>query len=452
MKIPIVFSLLFLVSTHAIALDGLQILSDMGDNTWIKIPVQGSQQGPYEGHSNIVVDLDNNRVYNYGSDTHGDNTNSIWYFELSDFTWHQVYPDDLLSAYVKVTSPVLGSGEYWPATNTGHPVSSHTFDGARYIPGKNCILVLQSCPHHNIGATLGSGSQPTAWLFDCGALTWTLLKNDVAPNAAIYCMIGTAPDGQTTIASITSKTYLFDWSDSTWNEITTTGDRPATYHMAMEYDTYDEKFVALGGSANYTYKTFDAGTNVWTQVESPGEGPNMNGTNVGYDTLNKVMIAHVVDGSSTFSNPSGDAATLVRSSVTAVWDTVKKTTRGDSLPPHYGFCFKAEYDMRNNVFYYMSRRDIWAYRYKRDPMTSEEGGNRGEDPFEISVWPNPFSSGTVFKINCRLKIYNLAGQKVADFGKKEKIYWNAAGQPAGVYIARMIMGNQSVEKKLFLIR
>jgi hypothetical protein len=151
-------------------------------------------------------------------------------------------------------------------------------------------------------------------------------------------------------------------------------------------------------------------------------------------------VAHVADNSSTFSNPSGNAATLVRHSETGVWDTMLTTLRGDTVPPHYGFSFRAEYDMRNNVFYFLTRRssstsDIWAYRYKNAPSAAVKSAETPDGNMKLSVSPNPFCrtvSIVLENIEGPFRIFNVSGKRVASgYG-----LWTPGNLPPGLYMVR----------------
>lgn len=367
----------FFATAALYALDGLAVLRDIPDNTWVQLAVQGDSTAPGQGHCNITVDCDSQRVFLYGSDTHGSNYNETWYFNLRDFTWHQLYPQDPTTVFRKVTSPVLPADKYWPVCSTAtgvHPMASHTFDGMRYVPGKSAVLMFENCPHNGNPVTvLGAGAVGTSWILDTKTLQWKLLTNAISPEPGIIGKIGVMPDGSRTIGCADG-TYEFNWADSTWVLLTTTGPGPTTYHNAIEYDTYQGKFVVYGGSGAFDRNSFDPATRTWALMDSSAIGPSMNGTNIGYDTLNKVLVAMAVEEAQYgFSNPSGRSVTWVRGA-DGVWRPVKSTAAGDTLPPHYGFSFKCDYDLANNVTYFMTGNQLWAYRFKSKATVDKEKG------------------------------------------------------------------------------
>jgi hypothetical protein len=365
--------------------DGLSLLNNLPDNTWIRLNQDGMIDPPRQTvHGSITVDTARNRVYLYGSDTHGESdNNSIWYFDLPTLTWNWVYADDATSTYIKDTGAPLADGDFWAKTTTGHPVPSHVFDAMRYIPGRNAILVLQ-WPTHNdtVKDILGSAGAYALWMFHTDTLQWQLVRQ-LMPYAGFtlgendypwYARLGTTPDGSNTVLSLTGKTLSFDWNTMTFNLYNTSGTPPVdNYHSGIEYDTYLQKFIVTGGPGESPVKTYavDPATLTWSVLDTAGVPP-LTGANIGYDTVNQVLIAHAVNGSNSFDNPSGAADTWVRVSATGVWTRMLSSAIGDTVPPHFGFGFRGEYDMKHNVFYFVGERayenspatDIWAYRYK----------------------------------------------------------------------------------------
>jgi hypothetical protein len=77
----------------------------------------------------------------------------------------------------------------------------------------------------------------------------------------------------------------------------------------------------------------------------------------------------------------------------------------------------------------------------------------------LRVAPNPFYGSTMIRIDCRLKnvdcrlkIFNLSGQKAADLKARESLWWNATNQPAGIYIARLNIGKEIIKKQLIILK
>ncbi|MCP4650479.1 MAG: T9SS type A sorting domain-containing protein [PVC group bacterium] len=92
---------------------------------------------------------------------------------------------------------------------------------------------------------------------------------------------------------------------------------------------------------------------------------------------------------------------------------------------------------------------------------------RGNLPksFELSQnYPNPFNPSTNIafalptKSNVKLEIFNLLGQKVADLAQGQmeagyhEVTWNANNTPSGVYFYRIITDEQSLTRKMMLLK
>ncbi len=87
------------------------------------------------------------------------------------------------------------------------------------------------------------------------------------------------------------------------------------------------------------------------------------------------------------------------------------------------------------------------------------------DEFElIQNYPNPFNPTTTIafslpeKMNVRLDIYNVLGQNVKTLVDDEltagqhEIVWDAADAPSGVYFYRLSVKNESITKKMILLK
>jgi len=90
-----------------------------------------------------------------------------------------------------------------------------------------------------------------------------------------------------------------------------------------------------------------------------------------------------------------------------------------------------------------------------------------ERPSEISLsqnYPNPFNPSTNISFELpqagivQLKIYNLLGQEVANLvdgrmnSGNHSVNFDASQFSSGVYIYRLAAGNQSITKKMMLIK
>jgi hypothetical protein len=89
--------------------------------------------------------------------------------------------------------------------------------------------------------------------------------------------------------------------------------------------------------------------------------------------------------------------------------------------------------------------------------------------FSLSVNPNPFKSSTTINYSMddnsesqssfiKLTIYNLAGQKVTTLVDQSRspgrysVCWEASGLASGIYFARLNIGDNSITKKIVLVK
>ena len=102
---------------------------------------------------------------------------------------------------------------------------------------------------------------------------------------------------------------------------------------------------------------------------------------------------------------------------------------------------------------------------KKSTGIDDELNNNLPQVFELSQnYPNPFNPSTKIsfalptKTNVRLEIFNLLGQKVANLAQGEmeagyhEVNWNAGSSPSGVYFYRLITDEQSLTRKMMLLK
>jgi hypothetical protein len=89
-------------------------------------------------------------------------------------------------------------------------------------------------------------------------------------------------------------------------------------------------------------------------------------------------------------------------------------------------------------------------------------GNRNNKTNRISInnFPNPFSHSTVISFNLSnmdnavLAIYNLQGELVEIYDNLNGnfVEWDATGNNAGTYIAKLILKSETITRKLIYMK
>jgi len=84
------------------------------------------------------------------------------------------------------------------------------------------------------------------------------------------------------------------------------------------------------------------------------------------------------------------------------------------------------------------------------------------DDFRLNNYPNPFSSETTISYSCHrdtesteILIYNIKGQKIkkfSDIGNRTSVIWNAENYPSGIYFLKLKTGQNSITRKMILMR
>ena len=104
-----------------------------------------------------------------------------------------------------------------------------------------------------------------------------------------------------------------------------------------------------------------------------------------------------------------------------------------------------------------------AYTYYREAEVEI-----GAAPKEFTLndaYPNPFNPSTTINFTlgtsarAELKVYDVLGREIAtlfddmaEAGRVNRVQWNAAGIPSGMYFARLESGGMSAMKKLVLLK
>ncbi|MFH1197900.1 MAG: T9SS type A sorting domain-containing protein [bacterium] len=135
---------------------------------------------------------------------------------------------------------------------------------------------------------------------------------------------------------------------------------------------------------------------------------------------------------------------------------------GGAVPPSDGF-----FDT-DAIFVGAFGNENWTANWSTfDIFTSVEGNNSEvlPDNFELSQnYPNPFNPSTTINFSVpktsqvSLKVYNMLGQEVSTLfdGIKNagsyNVNWDASKMASGIYVVRMVAGEQTIARKMTLMK
>ncbi len=100
-----------------------------------------------------------------------------------------------------------------------------------------------------------------------------------------------------------------------------------------------------------------------------------------------------------------------------------------------------------------------------DNLESQLSGNKEIEEYTLSNYPNPFNPMTKIEFSIPeqsrvdMKIYNVLGEEVAELiggreleGGKYEVEWDASNLPSGIYIYSLRTNNNTIVKKMLLIK
>jgi len=87
-------------------------------------------------------------------------------------------------------------------------------------------------------------------------------------------------------------------------------------------------------------------------------------------------------------------------------------------------------------------------------ITDVEDAPSLPEGMSIDIFPNPFNDRLRVELShpADVNIYNIAGERIAQFDRVEKLVWDAGGNPSGVYIIQARSKGFSATSKAILIR
>jgi hypothetical protein len=440
-------------------------LINLPANSWLSVPntrmdavAPSASQYPgiqgVEGVSAVMddwcgaaFDTKRNRLMVWGGGHNGYYGNELYAFDVDSLKWF------------RITDPTPNPSLCSQTNPDGTPNGRHTYNGLAYIAHADRFFAIGGAPACPSG---GCGMNKT-WAFDFDALHWT----DRLPSGTIP---GTCCDDLCAYDPATKKVwfgdagawacgsgkwglYSYDYDSNTWTKHTS--------HMfigAMAVDTKRHVLLNVGHTSAYSsdYVTaYDLDNTSYTrQVWNTTGGDafiRQNGIALEYDPVADRYVGW--NGGAVYVLDPDTKAWAVNSPGGAPAKNMNNT---------YG---RFRYVPKYNVYVNVNRTDANVYFYKltAGAGTDAQAALPADAEIALTATPNPFR--TAVKISrqnavgsgqqTEIAIYNCRGKLVAKLPAANgllpaEVTWDASGLPAGVYVAKLDLGNQTYTKRMFL--
>jgi len=248
----------------------------------------------------------------------------------------------------------------------------------------------------------------------------------------------------------------------------------AQYHNFAEYNPIHKVIVFGGGNGSSDLHKLDSNKQAKTMSNAP--------INIG-TVWGSVFTVDPVSGD--YLVMGGDESFRVYDVVNDAWKTqagpapVFAASRGDgcyniiaSPISTYGVTMFVTFDFEDSkVFLYKHTEcaDRNALGECQEVPVSSQKTKIQKQTFSISVSPNPFGLKTTVNILLKAKlttqefnarIFDLKGRLISDLAKQSSFNgsrsvgfdWDAKGLPNGVYLLKVVLGNEKIITRLFLHR
>jgi hypothetical protein len=415
----------------------------------------------------------------------------LWAYDINANAWICLYPgagtpssDDPLDLHLDASGfEVNAQGDHIPVSYLSHCYANTTYnsDQDRYqifwtqcpwwcdaLPQRFTWLNKTECSYGSVPDPIANTKHPL--FFDVNTGKWDRrFVTGTGPDAGRHeGVLEYIPTIKKTFWKYKSgHVWLYDYPTNTWEEITYSGANlgGSSYDYLGCYDSKrDRVYVAKGSDFWY----YDIQANACTKISAsnqPGLGAT-NGTTFSYDSANDIILAGVS------SSNANNKILYAYSAVSNRWTNVGLLPQNIIPYQHYATVHSFYDPVLNVHFFYLAfdsgndNATMMAYRYKKNGATISGRRVNNNGGISIVTMPNPFSSSTTFRIDCRLKIvdcrlkiYDINGKMVDDLTSRIKdqqssilnqISWNAARLPEGIYILKAVIGRHTVSKKLVL--
>src|SRR6266404_1792811 len=209
--------------------------------------------------------------------------------------------------------------------------------------------------------TLHGNTGYQTYIYDVRAGRGKRMTPAVEPN--LYHSVASAFDpDRGVMLSTRGPAWLYDPDKNTWTEVSgSPSDRAAP---ALVYDGRNRVFVMFGGGRSGETWTFDAGSRQWRKRKPPLSPPARYAGNIAFDSDTGTIL--LVGGAA--GDPLSDM--WVYDTARDVWAPLPYRA---PVPSTTASGNRLIYDSHNHVFLLkdiISLRDVWAFRYVPDPVTS----------------------------------------------------------------------------------
>jgi hypothetical protein len=342
------------------------------------------------------------------------------------------------------------SDNKWSISNAGFGAIGHAYDGN--------------------GVNPDDGTHYFAYWDDRNIKTWKKGSWGTLPRVSFSITICNSlswfPDlygGSGGLVLVSGQGILGVFNGSSWTKLPVPSTTWGGYEVISQYSPVHKVVMLGGGNSNNVCYTLNTQLQL-TRKSSPSFTLAANQSLNSLDPVGGNFIVYDMRGNQEWweFDPSADT-----------WSRITGMVNEPSLGN--GSLFHTPIPEHNVIMVYKhaysdqpQNREVWLYRHSKSTGSNIAAKTTVRRVPGLDLYPNPFNSSTTIQIDgglkivdCRLKIYNANGVLVEDLTSKIKnlqssilnqITWNASQHPAGIYTARITLGNQTFTKKLFLIK
>ncbi len=230
-------------------------LLDLPPNKWVKLRVPFAGGWRRQRHAGIAFDTHRNKLFVFGSDTHGENwDNSVHEFDPVILQWSAHYPPARRRTYGAdaLGHPVAG-------IDFSQPWAMHVYDNLVYDPTLDALLVMASPEHNPAMKTVRGIRRNPTWVYELGPRRWRTLDNPDGKQPFGFAGASSYDSARDVVVTYSEKgVWELGPDRKGWIQAT-----PESHHhmyQSMEYDSRHAKLAVFGGDKG--------GNRVW--VYTPG--------------------------------------------------------------------------------------------------------------------------------------------------------------------------------------